>query len=69
MKKHEIDNMTEEEFQAWLAYQMNPDLELESEAVALIKQYGLFLPAPAKAFFRKLAIHLKWDRLTSQLGK
>jgi hypothetical protein len=37
--------------------------ELQRQAVALVKQYGLFLPAPAKAFFRKLADYLKWDDL------
>lgn len=36
---------------------------LESEAVALYKQYGFFLPGPAKAFFRKLAILLQWQDL------
>lgn len=37
--------------------------ELERQAVALIRQYGLFLPAPAKEFFRKLAEFLQWDNL------
>lgn len=36
---------------------------LEREAVALYLQYGFFLPGPAKAFFRKLAIHLQWQDL------
>ena len=36
---------------------------LEREAVALYQQYGFFLPYPAKAFFRKLAIHLQWQDL------
>jgi len=36
---------------------------LEREAVALYRQYGYFLPGPAKDFFRKLAIHLKWQEL------
>ena len=36
---------------------------LEREAVTLYKQYGFFLPGPAKAFFRKLAIHLQWHDL------
>jgi hypothetical protein len=43
------------------------NIELEREAVALIKQYGFFLPAPAKAFFRKLAIFLNWQELTKEL--
>lgn len=42
---------------------MTESEELESQAVALIKQYGLFLPAPAKAFFKRLAVHLKWSNL------
>lgn len=37
--------------------------ELEREAVALVKQYSWALPAPAKAFFRKLAAHLNWTEL------
>lgn len=36
---------------------------LEREAVALYRKYGFFLPDPAKAFFRKLAIHLQWQDL------
>lgn len=39
---------------------MTEDEILQRQAVALIKQYGLLLPAPAKAFFRKLAVHLQW---------
>lgn len=42
---------------------MADNKELEREACALIKQYGLFLPAPAKAFFRKLADFLQWHEL------
>lgn len=41
--------------------------ELEREAVALVKQYGLFMPAPVKAFLRKLAIHLQWETLKGHL--
>ncbi len=36
---------------------------LQAQAVALVRQYGLFLPAPAKDFFRKLAEFLQWDNL------
>lgn len=36
---------------------------LEREAVALYRQYGFLLSGPAKAFFRKLAIHLQWHEL------
>jgi hypothetical protein len=46
---------------------MDDSNQLEREAVALIKKYGLFLPAPAKEFFRKLADHLKWNTLKEQL--
>jgi hypothetical protein len=42
-------------------------VELEAEAVSLIKQYGFFLPAPAKGFFRKLAIYLNWQKLIKEL--
>lgn len=38
-------------------------LALEREAVALYRQYGFFLPGPAKVFFRKLAIYLQWQDL------
>jgi hypothetical protein len=41
--------------------------ELENQAVNLVKQYGFFLPAPAKEFFRKLAIFLNWQKLTKEL--
>jgi hypothetical protein len=37
--------------------------ELERRACALIQQYGLFLPGPAKQFFRELADHLNWNNL------
>ena len=42
-------------------------VELEGQAVAMVKKYGLFLPAPAKDFFRKLAIFLNWHHLTKEL--
>jgi hypothetical protein len=41
--------------------------QLEREAVALVKKYGLFLPAPAKDFFKKLADFLNWNDLKGQL--
>lgn len=40
---------------------------LERDAIALIKKYGLFLPAPAKEFFRKLADFLNWNDLKKEL--
>lgn len=42
-------------------------LELEAEAVAMVKKYGFLLPAPAKDFFRKLAIFLNWQQLMKEL--
>jgi hypothetical protein len=41
--------------------------ELEREAIALVKQYGLFMPQPVKAFLRKMAAHLNWTNLTGVL--
>jgi hypothetical protein len=46
---------------------MNESEQLEREAVALINQYGLFLPKPAKAFFKRLAVYLKWNQLEKAL--
>lgn len=42
-------------------------LELEGQAVSMVKQYGFFLPAPAKDLFRKLALFLNWHNLTKEL--
>jgi hypothetical protein len=41
--------------------------DLERKAVALVKQYGFYLPKPAKVFFRELADFLKWDQLKKEL--
>jgi hypothetical protein len=41
--------------------------ELERRACALRKQYGLFLPGPAKAFFRELADFLNWNNLKGMM--
>lgn len=41
--------------------------ELEIKAVALMKQYGFFLPKPAKEFFRELADFLQWEKLKKEL--
>jgi hypothetical protein len=41
--------------------------ELERKAIALIKQYGFFLPKPAKAFFGELADFLQWNDLKKEL--
>jgi hypothetical protein len=43
------------------------DSALEAKACALMRQYGLFLPRPAKDFFRELADHLNWQHLKGQL--
>jgi hypothetical protein len=37
--------------------------ELEAKACALLRQYGFFLPGPAKEFFRELADNLNWQQL------
>ncbi len=44
-----------------------PGAALEAEAVALMKQYGFFLPPAAKSFFRKLADYLNWQTLKGSL--
>lgn len=41
--------------------------ELERRAVALVKQYGLFMPAPVKAFLREMAEHLNWNDLKGKI--
>jgi hypothetical protein len=41
--------------------------DLEREAVALVKQYGFFLPGPVKLFLRKLADHLQWHELKKRV--
>lgn len=42
---------------------MSESEQLEREAIALVKQYAWVLPAPAKAFFKRLAKHLNWANL------
>jgi hypothetical protein len=47
---------------------MNNDSKaLEREAIALLNQYGFFLPAAVKHFLRKLADHLEWTDLREEL--
>jgi hypothetical protein len=46
---------------------MNKNEELEREAVALLKQYGFFLPKAAKDFFKRLAEFLGWENLKGTL--
>lgn len=46
---------------------MDTNRALELQACTLVRQYGLFLPAPAKEFFRKLADHLQWTDLKGLL--
>jgi len=43
--------------------QKRRDSALEAKACALLRQYGFFLPGPAKEFFRELADHLNWQNL------
>jgi len=43
------------------------DTALEAKACALMKQYGFFLPGPAKTFFRELADHLNWNTLKGNI--
>lgn len=50
-----------------LATQEHMDAELEAEAVAMLRKYGLVLPAAGKAFFKKLAAYLSWFELERQL--
>ncbi len=42
-------------------------VELEKEAVALVRQYGLLLPRGVKEFMRRLAAELNWNELTKAL--
>ena len=42
---------------------MDKNIELERRAVALVKQYGIYMPRPVKDFFRELAAHLNWQDL------
>ena len=41
--------------------------QLERQAVALVAQYGLFMPAPVKAFLREMADYLNWNNLKGKL--
>ncbi len=55
------------ELKAATAAHAAKDSALEAKACALVKQYGLFLPGPAKQFFRELADHLNWNTLKGML--
>lgn len=48
---------------------MSENEELERQAVALVKQYGMMLmmAPPVKAFFKRLAVFLKWQNLEKAL--
>lgn len=46
---------------------MNKNDELQGRAVALVRQYGFFLPRPVKEFFHELAAFLNWQDLTKEL--
>jgi hypothetical protein len=41
--------------------------QLEQQAVDLVKQYRIILPASVKGFLRALADHLNWTRLKGVL--
>jgi hypothetical protein len=43
--------------------------ELEAEAVQLVKQYRLFMPAPIKGFLLKIATRLEWHYLKREMEK
>ena len=47
--------------------QKRKDSELEAKACALMRQYGFFLPGPAKTFFRELADYLNWNNLKGMM--
>ena len=47
--------------------QKRKDSALEAKACALMRQYGLLLPRPAKDFFRELAEYLNWTNLKGML--
>ena len=42
-------------------------VELEREAVALVKQYGFFMPSPVKKFLAKMAVFLNWQQLLKEI--
>ena len=48
---------------------MSENEALERQAVALCKQYStlLMMAPPVKAFFKRLAVFLKWKTLESSL--
>ena len=48
---------------------MSESEELERVACALVKQYGMVLAMapPVKAFFKRLAVFMKWSNLEKAL--
>lgn len=46
---------------------MSDSETLEREACALVRQYGMFIRGPVKAFFHKLADFLNWQQLKKEL--
>ena len=46
---------------------METSYELERQAMALVKQYGFFLPKPVRKFFGELADFLNWHDLKKEL--
>lgn len=65
--------MTEQElkqyFEAEAAKAGKESTDLERQAVALVNQYRMVLVVapPAKAFFKRLAVFLKWSNLEKAL--
>lgn len=48
---------------------MDESAELERQAIGLVRQYGmvLMMAPPVKAFFKRLAVFLKWSNLEKAL--
>lgn len=46
---------------------MDKGAELETKALAIYRQYKIFLPSAVKNFFRDLADFLKWENLKKEL--
>lgn len=65
----EMRNKWEEYAFLTLLPQTTESLELQRQAVALVKQYGTFLTMapPVKSFFKRLAVFLKWEKLKEAL--
>lgn len=56
-----------EELNAAVRARATKEAALEARACAFIRQYGFFLPGPAKELFRELADHFNWQKLKGVL--